>query len=36
VHSSGGWFDAGFILGAGAWGILDRGRDRERQASRAA
>jgi hypothetical protein len=25
VHNSGHWYDAGFMLGAGAWGIL-RGR----------
>ena len=22
VHNSGAWYDAGFILGAGAWGLL--------------
>ncbi len=25
VHNNGGWYNAGFILGAGAWGML-RGR----------
>ncbi len=27
VHNSGGWYNAGFIIGAGAWGIL-RGSSR--------
>ena len=22
VHNSGGWYNTGFVLGAGAWGIL--------------
>jgi hypothetical protein len=25
VHNSGAWYNAGFIIGAGAWGILSRG-----------
>ena len=25
VHNSGAWYNAGFILGAGAWGVLGRG-----------
>jgi hypothetical protein len=33
VHNSGGWYDAGFILGAGAWGILSQHRSREIPAS---
>jgi hypothetical protein len=33
VHNSGGWYDAGFILGAGAWGILGRGRGSEQRSS---
>lgn len=28
VHNSGGWYDAGFIIGAGAWGILGKGKRR--------
>jgi hypothetical protein len=26
VHNSGAWYNAGFIFGAGAWGVLGRGR----------
>jgi hypothetical protein len=27
VHNSGAWYNGGFILGAGAWGLL-RGKQR--------
>jgi len=30
VHNNGGWYNAGFIMGAGAWGILGRGSNRRR------
>src|SRR5687768_494830 len=30
VHNSGGWYNTGFVLGAGAWGIL-RGSSRRRE-----
>ena len=28
VHNSGGWYNFGFILGAGAWGVLGGSRRR--------
>jgi hypothetical protein len=30
VHNSGAWYNAGFILGAGAWGIFGLGSSRSR------
>ncbi len=31
VHNSGHWYDAGFLIGAGAWGILRAGSNGRRR-----
>ena len=31
VHNTGGWYNTGFVLGAGAWGILRGNSSRRRE-----
>ncbi len=31
VHNNGGWYNTGFVLGAGAWGILRSSGSRKRK-----
>jgi len=33
VHNSGGWYNTGFVLGAGAWGILRGSGSKKRERS---